>query len=108
MNSFVIAVFLACCLITAVIPVYFVFCNKVYKDGVFGRISLLGISFFATLFLFSALDDHDYRMTFITAGFVCNTALFLVWHLFRFHRRGPKPRSDGQLDRRVSNRRFSQ
>ena len=103
MNEYHGWIFLLCCVVLAVVPPYFVW-NKVYNDGVFGRIGLLGISFFAFLFLFAALDEQDHRLTFITFGFVASVALFLVWHLIRFHRRIDKSKNP---DRRTNpDRRF--
>lgn len=86
------AAFLIACGVLFVVPISFVV-HKVYDDGLVGRIGLLGVSFSAALFLLhalaGALDDKVEKLP-VPPGMVlmaCCFAIFLVWHLFRFHRR---------------------
>lgn len=85
------AVFLACCIVLAVVPCYFVV-NKVYEDGLIGRIGLLGISFTAASYVLAWFDydewpDFPFEPDLQEAMMFGFAAMFLVWHLFRFHRR---------------------
>jgi hypothetical protein len=79
-------IFLASCFILFAVPVAFV-ANHVYDDGLFGRIGLLGIASAASMFLLEAMDqtalDVPPKAVLLTGSF----ALFMVWHLLRFHRR---------------------
>lgn len=73
--------------VLASVPLYFVW-NEVYKDGVIGRIALLGISFFAWSFVIEAVFvGAKYTLLNQTVALVFAFAVFLVWHLWRFHRR---------------------
>lgn len=81
------AVFLISCLVLFLVPITFVL-HDVYEEGVFGRAGLLGIAFAAATFLLEwAFGDNGVavqpQVVLLTASF----ALFLSWHLFRFHRR---------------------
>ena len=78
--------FLASCLVLVVVPVVFVV-HDVYEDGLVGRIGLLGISFSAATFLLEWAGGSEYEMLPQTAMLTAFFTLFLVWHLFRFHRR---------------------
>lgn len=80
------AVFALACLVLLVVPVIFIR-NRVYKDGVIGRLGLAGISSFASLFLFEILFGKGYHVELEEVGLVVAFATFLAWHLFRFHRR---------------------
>ena len=82
------AIFYLTCIVLMIVPPIFVY-HKVYKDGVVGRIALLGLSLVALLFLLDRLDPKggSYDLSALTvSGFVLFTT-FLVWHLIRFHRR---------------------
>jgi hypothetical protein len=81
-------VFYVTCVILAIIPLIFVY-NKVYKDGVIGRIALTGISGVAILFLLDAIDTGggSYELATLTVAGFLMFAVFLCWHLWRFHRR---------------------
>lgn len=76
--------FLLDCAVLALVPLYFV-CHKVYQDGVFGRVGLLGTSFAASLFLMEAVVGVQYNVLPQTLMLVTCFAVFLCWHLFRFH-----------------------
>lgn len=80
--------FYSVCVVLAVIPLIFVF-NKVYKDGIVGRVGLLGISFIAWTWIFDLLFNDYGALESSNRGIALDTmvAIFLVWHLFRFHRR---------------------
>ena len=80
-------IFLSSCAILAVVPLLFV-ANKVYQDGVLGRIGLLGISFSAwTYIIEKVLVGTRYDVLPQTAFFFASVSAFLCWHLFRFHYR---------------------
>jgi hypothetical protein len=84
--------FAAVCVVLTVIPVAFIFHN-VYEDGLIGRGGLAGVAFSSALHLM-VWFDYDWFPHFpfwdvvpllvLQAVFF---AIFLVWHLFRFHRR---------------------
>ena len=82
MLSFLIS--LAACAVLFIVPIVFVW-NDVYEDGFFGRIGLIGISFSSMVF----------GLKIIERGYVwpeseillVSFAIFLMWHLCRFHRR---------------------
>ena len=80
--------FYSACGFLLVVPVLFVM-NRVYEDGIFGRISLLGISAVAGLFLLDSVDEGGgvYEPTWLTMWGFVSFAVFLVWHLCRFHHR---------------------
>lgn len=80
------AIFLVACLVLLIVPIYFV-THKVYEDGFFGRIGLLGVSFSAATFLLEWIDGEGFEVLPQTVMMVSCFALFLCWHLFRFHRR---------------------
>jgi divalent metal cation (Fe/Co/Zn/Cd) transporter len=82
----------AVCAVLAAIPLAFIFHN-VYEDGLIGRAGLAGISFSAALLLL-AWFDYDafpifpfYESLPLLVLEVMFFAVFLMWHLFRFHRR---------------------
>lgn len=81
--------------VLTLVPPVFVY-HKVYQDGVFGRVGLLLISIFAgCMFLEQVLGD-GYEFPKLLVGLLVAAALFICWHLFRFHtrvvsKRGPTP-----------------
>lgn len=86
-----LAVFYFACIVLAVVPLIFVY-HKVYKDGIVGRASLLGISFVAILWLMDVTDKYfdGEDLPVVSNRGMCFTvlvAIFLVWHLARFHGR---------------------
>lgn len=81
------AIFLGSCFVLVVVPLVFVV-HSVYQDGFFGRIGLLGIAFFSATYLLEwFFGDEEYEMSPQTVMLVACFAIFLCWHLFRFHRR---------------------
>lgn len=92
--SIAMFMFWTSCVVLFIVPPYFVW-NKVYKDGIIGRGALLAISFTASTFLLQAIatDFKCYEVLPQTIAFVVSFAVFLVWHLFRFHTRIDVPQS---------------
>ena len=88
------ALFLASCAVLFVVPLAFVL-HDVYEDGVIGRGALLSISFCAAAFIGEAAFGVAFYMPPPAVALVASFAVFLVWHLFRFHRRVLKKRSSG-------------
>jgi len=93
--------FLASVAILFIVPVTFVW-NKVYDDGFIGRLALIGISFSSFIFalkIFSRGMNHPWPETMLM---MTSFAVFLVWHLFRFHRRVlmSKDAEEGKVERR--------
>lgn len=81
------AIFLISCSILTVVPLLFVW-NRVYQDGILGRVGLLGISFASSTYLIEkVLVGTRYDVLPQTAAFFAFVAVFLCWHLFRFHAR---------------------
>lgn len=78
-------IFLTSCAILTFVPLLFVI-NRVYQDGIFGRLGLLGISFASSTYLIEkVLVGTRYDVLPQTAAFFAFVAVFLCWHLFRFH-----------------------
>ena len=85
-------VFILAVLVLFVVPPIFVW-HKVYDDGTFGRIGLSGVSFFAFIILIETVIGRQvYQTNGEVAGLVACFAIFIVWHLVRFHRRVVKKR----------------
>jgi hypothetical protein len=80
------AIFLVACAVLFVVPLVFVV-NDVYEDGILGRGSLLAISFASGIYLGEQVFGPGYYMPPLGVVLVSAFAVFLVWHLFRFHRR---------------------
>lgn len=78
--------FLIACSVLLVVPIYFV-THSVYEDGVFGRIGLCGVSFASAAFLLEWFEGDGFEVMPQTVLMVSMFALFLIWHLLRFHRR---------------------
>lgn len=106
-------IFWAACTVLVAVPPYFVW-NAVYRDGVLGRAALLAISFVSLSFMLEETlseNERTYDMLPQTVALVAAFAVFLLWHLWRFHRRvmrhGRCP-PDCPIDRRkVAERRFT-
>lgn len=88
-------IFMACCMVLVVVPIVFVL-HKVYQDGVFGRIGLLGIAFGAATFLLEWFGGEEYDIMPQTTFLVFSFMVFLCWHLFRFHNRVVLARKSGK------------
>lgn len=77
--------FMMAVVVLFIVPPVFVW-HRVYDDGVFGRLGLSGVSFFAFVILAeSILGRQVYTTSPEVAGMVACFAVFLVWHLVRFH-----------------------
>jgi len=85
-------IFLLSCVVLFIVPLMFVL-NSVYQDGVVGRASLLAISFGAAAFVGETAFGNGFYVPPIAVWIVAACTVFLVWHLFRFHRRVLKERS---------------
>ena len=94
-------IFMLCCVVLFVVPLIFV-ASKVYQDGVFGRIGLSGISFFAATFLLERFTGTDYEISGQMLALVASFTIFICWHLIRFHSRVVLARlaSRGEVERR--------
>ena len=79
-------IFLVACAVLFIVPLIFVV-NDVYEDGFFGRVALLGISFSSATFLLEMANGQDYDMLPQTVVLTASFALFILWHLARFHMR---------------------
>ena len=76
--------FLSACAVLLVVPLIFVI-HEVYEDGLIGRIGLLGISFSAATFLLETAAGEVYVMLPQTVMLVVSFAIFISWHLTRWH-----------------------
>lgn len=75
------------CMVLVAVPITFVL-HGVYQDGVFGRIGLLGIAFCGMGYLMEIwFGDDEIEVLPLTVFFAGCVAIFLTWHLARFHRR---------------------
>lgn len=89
---FASVVFAVICAALVGIPLAFIFHN-VYEDGLIGRIGLSGVSGTSAVFLLVWFDHYEWPLFpfwNMVPLFVVQSAfyaLFLIWHLFRFHRR---------------------
>ena len=106
--------FFSSLIVLSVVPLYFVV-HHIYKDGLIGRVALLGISFCSLLMtldaLFSDGDTQKYYPQPLVISLIALFAVFLVWHLVRFHSRVLKRNQlcppDCPVDRRKpADRRF--
>lgn len=75
-----------------IVPLTFIW-HEVYRDGVVGRLGLGAISLFAIVCL-ARFHDGKLQMPVEVACLVIAFAVFLVWHLLRFHSRVVKQRRD--------------
>lgn len=74
------------CVALFLVPLYFIAC-KVYRDGIFGRIALGLIAFLAGARLVDLYHGSDIDVLWETVLMYMAFAIFLTWHLFRFHNR---------------------
>jgi hypothetical protein len=77
------------CSVLFIVPLYFVV-NSVYQDGVFGRGSLLGISFCSASILGDTAIGTGFYVPPVIVMLISFFAVFSVWHLVRFHTRVAK------------------
>lgn len=85
-----------------VVPILFVW-NEVYQDGLVGRFALVTISLSAIIFGFKiASRDVSYLWP-ETQLMIIAFAIFLCWHLWRFHSRvlTSKKAKEGMIERRM-------
>lgn len=96
------AIFWASCGTLFMVPLWFVW-HRVYADGIVGRAALLMISFSSATFPLEEMldDDVHWDMQPQTVALVAAFAMFLVWHLMRFHRRVVRE-ACGECERRVT------
>lgn len=86
-----------------VVPVLFV-CHKVYQDGIFGRIGLLGVSALALFILLEMYFGSNGRYDYLIRDFpevtwmIISFAVFTSWHLCRFERRVLKEKRKRELE----------
>ena len=108
-------IFYAALFALAILPLYFVV-NAVYKDGIVGRAALLLVSFSASSILldvFVGADKWKYDPSPPTVMLTGSFAVFLLWHLVRFHYRVlMKMKKDSSTDcpqdrRKQPDRRFA-
>lgn len=90
------------CAILFIVPILFVW-NKVYQDGFVGRVALIGISFAALVFAFRIVNGEITHLWPETELLVISFAVFLCWHLWRFHSRvlTSKRAQEGAIERRM-------
>lgn len=87
------SLFLVACAVLFVVPLVFV-AHRVYRDGVLGRLALLCIAFAAFMFLAEAIAGQPFYVPPLVVLLVVSFAVFMVWHLFRFHCRVLKQRGE--------------
>lgn len=80
------AAFVVACIVLFVVPITLVF-NDDYEDRILGRLGLLGIAFFAAIFLSEIFFGGGYHIEREEAGLFAMMALFLLWHLRTFCKR---------------------
>ena len=104
--------FVMACVVLAVVPPIFIW-NRVYKDGVIGRLALSGISLSSFFFLLGYVEEGERNPPATAVLLISSVALFLVWHLWRFHSRVLRtqkpthcPPNCPEDRRRVPDRRF--
>lgn len=79
-------VFVLSCVVLFVVPTTFVW-HSVYDDGLVGRLGLVGLASFAFVILGETVTGNGYGIDAEVALLVASFAIFLCWHLWRFHRR---------------------
>lgn len=101
MNAVAIGIFIVACIVLVAVPVHFIF-HEVYEDGLVGRLGLAGVAFTAAMSLGQWLvslvdgDPSTFAVSNLTVLMTSGFAVFLCWHLFRFHRRVLRKRSTAQ------------
>jgi uncharacterized membrane protein len=107
MSNFFLWLAMGCAAILAVIPWFFII-NKVYADGVIGRAFLGSISVFALGLGMQIKQGWIVGILPETSLLIASLTGFLIWHLWRFHRRVLRrdKKRPGGIERRVCERRF--
>lgn len=98
------ALFIFSITILATVPLWFVW-HKVYKDGLFGRMALCGISFSSWVILLSEfVDGWIYDPSPEVIWLIASFSVFIVWHLVRFELRCVRERKAlrGEIERRTT------
>ncbi len=85
-RAMMMSIFLLASAVLVVVPLVFVM-HEVYEDGVVGRSGLLVISFVSAVDLLEWFFGEEYEVLPQTTVKCAAFAVFLCWHLFRFHRR---------------------
>lgn len=78
--------FVVSCIVLFVVPVIFVY-HRVYDDGLVGRFGLVGLASMSGIVLLETLFGQGYGIAAEVSLLVASFALFMIWHLVRFHRR---------------------
>lgn len=78
------AIFLASCLLIAVLPWCFIL-NKSYRQRVVGHAALIGMSFAASTYLIEFVIGTRYIVLPQTVAIFAAFALFLAWHYWLFY-----------------------
>lgn len=98
--------FQVCLGILMVVPLVFVY-HRIYDDGIIGRGALLGISFASITFLMEMAVGSEYAILPQTLLLVLSFTVFLLWHLWRFHKRVLSKHGRRENERRCgADRRF--
>ena len=92
------AVLYASLAVLIVVPAWFIL-HDVYDDGIVGRAALGGVILAAAVLLMQAVDAAPTPPA-AAVLLIASFAAFLVWHLFRFHRRVLRARSDERREKR--------
>ena len=93
-------VFVVSCIVLFVVPVIFVY-HRVYDDGFWGRLALIGLASMAAIVLLETAFGGGYGIAAEVALLVASFAMFMVWHLARFHRRVLRNRRQAVADSRA-------
>ena len=92
--------FVLSCIVLFVVPVIFVY-HRVYDDGLVGRMSLVGLALMAAIVLLETIFGQGYGIAAEVSLLVASFAVFMVWHLWRFHRRVLKNRRTAAAESRA-------
>lgn len=81
-----VGLFVLSCIVLFVVPVIFVY-HRVYDDGLVERLGLVGLATMSAIVLLETVFGQGYGIAAEVALLVASFAVFMVWHLWRFHRR---------------------
>lgn len=93
-------IFIVACVVLFIVPVIFVY-HRVYDDGFFGRLGLVGLASMSAIVLLETAFGDGYGISAEVSLLVASFALFMVWHLWRFHRRVVTKRRTAAADSRT-------